>query len=108
MGVGALPDNVHLTADGRHALVANEGEPSDALNAEGPAYLKDPERSVSVINLPTDVAAPPLSDVHTADFTAFDTADLGPSIRIFGPSAHHNLPSRDFEPEYISFADGKA
>ena len=56
VGVGALPDNVHLTADGRHALIANEGEPSDALNAEGTAYLKDPEGSISVISLPTDVA----------------------------------------------------
>ena len=108
VGVGALPDNVHLTADGRHALVANEGEPSDALNAEGTAYLKDPEGSISVISLPADVAAPALNDVHTAGFTAFDTADLNPSIRVFGPSEHHNLPSRDFEPEYISSADGKA
>ena len=108
VGVGALPDNVHLTADGRHALVANEGEPSDALNAEGTAYLKDPEGSVSVISLPAGVAAPALSDVHTADFTAFDTADLDPSIRVFGPSEHHNLPSRDFEPEYISSVGGKA
>ena len=108
VGVGALPDNVHLTADGRHALVANEGEPSDALNAEGTAYLKDPEGSISVISLPADVAAPALNDVHTAGFTAFDTADLDPSIRVFGPSEHHNLPSRDFEPEYISSADGKA
>lgn len=108
VGVGALPDNVHLTADGRHALVANEGEPSDALNSEGTAYLKDPEGSVSVISLPTDVAAPALSDVHTADFTDFDTAYLDPSIRVFGPSEHHNLPSRDFEPEYISSAGGKA
>jgi len=108
VGVGALPDNVHLTADGRHALVANEGEPSDALNAEGTAYLKDPEGSVSVISLPAGVVAPTLSDVHTADFTAFDTADLDPSIRVFGPSEHHNLPSRDFEPEYISSVGGKA
>lgn len=108
VGVGALPDNVHLTADGRHALVANEGEPSDALNAEGTAYLKDPEGSISVISLPEDVAAPALSDVHTADFTAFDTADLDSSIRVFGPSEHHNLPSRDFEPEYISSAGSKA
>lgn len=108
VGVGALPDNVHLTADGRHALVANEGEPSDALNAEGTAYLKDPEGSVSVISLPAGVAAPALSEVRTADFTAFDTADLDPSIRVFGPSEHHNLPSRDFEPEYISSVGGKA
>lgn len=108
--LGALPDNVHITKDGAYALTANEGEPSDELNSDGTEYAKDPEGTVSVISLPDGVAAPSVADVRTADFRAFDGADaeLDPSIRVFGPENHHNKPSLDFEPEYISSADGKA
>lgn len=108
--LGALPDNVHITKDGAYALTANEGEPSDELNAAGTEYAKDPEGTVSVISLPDGVAAPSVADVRTADFRAFDgpDAELDPSIRVFGPENHHNKPSLDFEPEYISSADGKA
>lgn len=108
--LGALPDNVHITKDGAYALAANEGEPSDELTADGTEYAKDPEGTVSVISLPDGVAAPSVADVRTADFRAFDgpDAELDPSIRVFGPENHHNKPSLDFEPEYISSADGKA
>ncbi|WKS67123.1 choice-of-anchor I family protein [Corynebacterium accolens] len=108
--LGALPDNVHITKDGAYALTANEGEPSDELTADGTEYTKDPEGTVSVISLPDGVAAPSVADVRTADFRAFDGPDakLDPSIRVFGPENHHNKPSLDFEPEYISSADGKA
>lgn len=108
VGVGALPDNVHITEEGDYALLANEGEPSDELNAEGTAYVEDPEGSVSVIKLPDDVAAPTEADARVADFRAFDNAELHPDIRVFGPEDHHNLPSRDFEPEYVASANGKA
>lgn len=108
--LGALPDNVHITKDGAYALTGNEGEPSDELTADGTEYAKDPEGTVSVISLPDGVAAPSVADVRTADFRAFDgpDAELDPSIRVFGPANHHNKPSLDFEPEYISSADGKA
>ncbi|WP_411706799.1 choice-of-anchor I family protein [Corynebacterium sp. LaCa78] len=108
--LGALPDNVHITNDGAYALTANEGEPSDELTADGTEYTKDPEGTVSVISLPDGVQAPSAADVRTADFRAFDGSDaeLDPSIRVFGPENHHNKPSLDFEPEYISSADGKA
>ena len=108
--LGALPDNVHITKDGAYALTANEGEPSDELTADGTEYAKDPEGTVSVISLPDGVAAPSVADVRTADFRAFDgpDAELDPSIRVFGPENHHNKPSLDFEPEYISSDDGKA
>lgn len=108
--LGALPDNVHITNDGAYALTANEGEPSDELTADGTEYAKDPEGTVSVISLPDGVQAPSAADVRTADFRAFDGSDaeLDPSIRVFGPENHHNKPSLDFEPEYISSADGKA
>lgn len=106
--VGALPDNVHITADGAYALLANEGEPSNELNAAGDDYLSDPEGSISVIALPQDVAAPTQADARIADFRAFDNTPLPAGVRVFGPEAHDPKPSIDFEPEYITSAEGKA
>ncbi|MGV0367853.1 choice-of-anchor I family protein [Corynebacterium aurimucosum] len=106
--VGALPDNVHLTADGGYALLANEGEPSNELNAEGTDYVTDPEGSVSVIKLPEAVEAPTQADARIAGFTAFDDQPLPEGVRVFGPSGHDSKPSIDFEPEYITSQDGKA
>ena len=104
--IGALPDNVHLTADGKFALLANEGEPSNELTAEGTDYVADPTGSVSVIALPSDAAAPTQADVRTAGFEAYDAKyaadELDPAIRVFGPSDADSKPSTDFEPEYIS------
>lgn len=108
--IGAVPDNVSLSKDGKYALVANEGEPSNELNAEGTEYAVDPVGSVSVIALPDTVASPTQADVRTAGFEAFDAPGaLSDGVRVFGPSGHHNLPSRDFEPEYVApAANGKA
>ena len=104
--IGALPDNVHLTADGKFALLANEGEPSNELTAEGTDYVADPTGSVSVIALPSDAAAPTQADVRTAGFEAYDAkyaaGERDPAIRVFGPSDADSKPSTDFEPEYIS------
>jgi hypothetical protein len=90
--VGALPDMLTFTPDGRKVLVANEGEP-DA------DYLVDPDGSVSVIDLSQGVAN---ASVSTATFTAFNgrEAELrARGIRIFGPGAS---ASQDLEPEYIA------
>lgn len=94
--VGALPDNLIFTPDGRKVLVANEGEPSDD-------YQIDPEGSVSIIDLSN------LNNitVRTADFKAFnDKADplRAAGVRIFGPKA---TVAQDLEPEYVAVsADG--
>ncbi|WP_323751587.1 choice-of-anchor I family protein [Marinobacter sp.] len=90
--VGALPDMVTFTRDGRKVLVANEGEP----NAD---YTLDPEGSVSVIDLANGVEK---ATVNTADFGAYNgrEQELRESgIRIFGPGAS---AAQDFEPEYIA------
>jgi hypothetical protein len=86
--VGALPDMVTFTPDGKKLLVANEGEPSDD-------YTNDPEGSVSII----DVLS---GNVTTA---GFNNVPLFGDVRIFGPGAS---VAQDLEPEYITVsADSK-
>jgi hypothetical protein len=90
--VGALPDMVAFTPNGRYLLVANEGEPNDD-------YTVDPEGSVSIIALKHGASH---AKVRTADFTRFnDKADKlkKQGIRIFGPGAS---VAQDLEPEYIT------
>ncbi|MES9944374.1 MAG: choice-of-anchor I family protein [Candidatus Thiodiazotropha sp.] len=90
--VGALPDMVIFTPNGKYLLVANEGEPNDD-------YSVDPEGSISIIDLKHGVAH---AKVRTADFSKFnDQADAlrEQGIRIFGPGAS---VAQDLEPEYIT------
>lgn len=92
--VGALPDMLTFTPDGRTVLVANEGEPNDD-------YTIDPEGSVSVIDISAGVAN---ATVRTADFTAFNDRRqelLDAGLRVFGPNAS---VAQDVEPEYIAVA----
>jgi DNA-binding beta-propeller fold protein YncE len=95
--VGALPDMLTFSPDGKTILVANEGEPNDA-------YTIDPEGSISII----DVSNPFTPTVRTAGFTAFNAraAELRTAgVRIFGPNAS---VAQDLEPEYITVsADGR-
>lgn len=94
--VGALPDMLTFTPDGKTVLVANEGEPGDD-------YQVDPEGSVSVI----DAADPTRPTARTADFRAWNGRESelrAQGVRIFGPNAS---AAQDIEPEYIALsADG--
>lgn len=98
--VGALPDMLTFTADGKTLVVANEGEP----NSYGLADSVDPEGSVSVVT----VNRGGVPTVATADFKQYigKEAELRASgIRIFGPGAN---AAQDIEPEYIALSgDGK-
>lgn len=92
--VGALPDMLTFTPDGRYLLVANEGEPSDN-------YQIDPEGSVSVIQL----SNPDALTLATADFRAFNpqkAALVQAGVRLYGPNAS---VAQDLEPEYLTIAD---
>lgn len=90
--VGALPDMITFTPDGKYVLVANEGEPSAD-------YSVDPEGSVSIIDISAGVANVTQANVKTAGFGAFNLQALEPGVRIFGPKA---TVAQDLEPEYIA------
>lgn len=95
--VGAQPDMLSFTPNGKQLLVANEGEPSDD-------YQTDPQGSVSVI----DVSRPASPSVRTAGFGAFNgqaAALRAKGVRLYGPDAS---VAQDLEPEYIAIdEDGK-
>ncbi len=95
--VGALPDMLIYTPDGKKVLVANEAEPS----GYGPGHV-DPEGSVSIIDIPHGGRNATQANVTTARFTSFNSGGLDPSIRIYGPGA---TVAQDLEPEYIAISD---
>lgn len=95
--VGALPDMLTFSPNGNWLVVANEGEPDDN-------YLVDPEGSVSIINTRGNarrIGRLTDDDVQTADFQAFNTGNIDPDIRIYGPNA---TVAQDLEPEYITIS----
>ena len=100
--VGALPDMITFTPDGRHVLTANEGEPSTD-------YAQDPEGSVSIISISRGAAR---ATVRTAGFAAFngmsrehlfDGNGSGPkpAVRVFGPES---TVAQNIEPEFITIS----
>ncbi|WP_174844139.1 choice-of-anchor I family protein [Cryobacterium fucosi] len=102
--VGALPDMVSISADGRYAVVANEGEPNED-------FTVDPEGSVSIVTLPKRVTAPEQSVVRAADFHAFEAGGgktLPEDVRVFGPRLGANPVSANLEPEYVAIDAGSA
>ena len=97
--VGAQPDMLTFSPDGRWLLSANEGEPNSYLLSDS----VDPEGTVSIIDLKGGADGVKQSDVRTVNFHAFEPpARLDPSIRIFGPGA---TVSQDLEPEYIAVSE---
>jgi hypothetical protein len=89
--VGALPDMVTFSKDGKLLISANEGEPNDD-------FTIDPLGTISIIDLTTD-------QVTTLDFTAFDSQQASletQGFRVFGPNA---TLAQDVEPEYITVSE---
>jgi hypothetical protein len=92
--VGAMPDMVTFTPDGRYVLAANEGEPDP--NDMG----RDPEGAVAVIDVSKGFDK---ATARLADFRAFNAAAI--------PGSKPGRPGASFaqaaEPEYIAVsADG--
>jgi len=89
--VGALPDMVTFSPDGKYILSANEGEPNSD-------YSVDPEGSVSMIEVGNGFAETRLT------FESFEPQQemlMQQGLRIFGPDSSFTA---DLEPEYIAVA----
>lgn len=104
--VGALPDALTFTPDGRRIVVANEGEP----NSYGQVDSVDPEGSISVITLLPFRRDRVRLFTRNIGFEAFNEGryrnrQLPDEVRIFGPGA---TVAQDLEPEYVTITpDGR-
>ncbi len=105
--VGALPDMVKFSSDGRRLLVTNEGEPNSL-------YTIDPVGSISLINtsgyLASTPVAPAAADVQTVGFEAWEgrrTELINRGVRIGTRLGVTTTVAQDIEPEAIAIsADG--
>ncbi len=92
ISVGALPDMITYSPDGRFIITANEGEP-DAT------YKNDPLGTISIISVNDNYS------VTTLDFASFASQQASLSakgFRIFGLNASF---AQDIEPEYVTVSD---
>ena len=98
--VGVLPDGVAFSPNGKHLVVANEGEPLK----NSATSVSDAEGSISIIAI-TD--SQPATSATTLGFTDFNTggsraSELPAGVRIVRPGATF---SQDVEPEYVTISD---
>ncbi len=100
--VGALPDMVTFSPDGRFVLTANEGEPTSPYST-----TTDPEGSISVIDISAGVTNAVVTTLGFADFNVGGPrhAELPAGVRVFCPGAS---VAQDLEPEYIAVAPDSA
>ena len=73
--VGALPDMLTFTPNGRYVLVANEGQPD---TYEKPGEANDPEGTISVIDMLRGAANLTQADVRTSRFPQIYSRRFGP------------------------------
>lgn len=94
--VGALPDNVVFTHDGKMVVVANEGEPNSS-------YTLDPEGSIALIAITEGKPAATATIMGFSDFNQGGTrhSEITADIKINGPMAS---VAQDLEPEYIAIS----
>lgn len=87
--VGALPDMITYSHDGKFILTANEGEPNDD-------YSQDPDGSVSIIDVASNYA------VTTLNFAGFSGQLATLKTNGFRIASVTNNFTSDIEPEYIT------
>lgn len=90
--VGALPNAVVFTSDGKKALTANEGEPNDD-------YSIDPEGSVSILDISNGLGSVTVMTIGFTDYNNKKASLQNKGIRIYGPDAS---VAQDLEPEDIT------
>ncbi|MCD0476032.1 choice-of-anchor I family protein [Flavobacterium sp. EDS] len=93
--VGALPDMITFSPDGKKVMTANEGQP----NLD---YTVDPEGSVSIIDISGGIATLSQSNVTTLLFTAYNAQEatlIASGVRKLKLTS---TLSQDLEPEYIT------
>ncbi len=95
--VGALPDHVGFSHDGKFVVTADEGQP----NLD---YTNDPEGSVSMIDLSNGAQNITQSNVTIIDFKSFNATEntlINSGVRkLFKASTL----AQDFEPEYVTIS----
>ncbi len=92
VNVGALPDMITYSPDGKQIITANEGEPNSS-------YTIDPFGTVSIISVKDNYA------VTTLDFSSFASQQAllqSKGLRVFGRNASF---AQDIEPEYVTVSD---
>jgi|Laugresbdmm110sn_1035088.scaffolds.fasta_scaffold10414_2 hypothetical protein len=99
--VGALPDGVAFSPNGRYLVVANEGEP-DATKG---VVSSDAEGSISIIAITDGL---PATSATPLGFTDFNTggsraSELPAGVRKVRPDP--TTFSKDVEPEYVTITD---
>ena len=95
--VGALPDMITFTPDGKKVLTANEGQPS--VN-----YSVDPEGSVSIIDISGGLESLTQNMVKTLLFTAFNENEVALIKSGIRKTNAGSTLSQDLEPEFITIA----
>ncbi len=102
--VGANPDMLTFSPNGKMVLVANEGEPNDD-------YTIDREGSISIIDISKGISTLTQGDVKTAGFTDFNGTPIDWKIKITGKIQaagaflRNSTIAEDLEPEYITVSE---
>ncbi len=89
--VGALPDMITFSPDGKYIMTANEGEPNTD-------YSQDPNGTISIIDTNTYA-------VTTLDFASFSSQAETLKKDGFRVSKIAKSFAQDIEPEYITISD---
>ncbi|MXV16347.1 choice-of-anchor I family protein [Hufsiella ginkgonis] len=95
--VGALPDMITFSPDGKKIMTANEGQPNDA-------YTVDPEGSISVIDISGGLGSVDQSKVTTLSFAPFNAQEAALRAAGVRKTKSTSTLAQDFEPEYITIS----
>lgn len=93
--VGALPDMITFSNDGKLVLTANEGQPTID-------YTIDPEGSVSIIDISSGVSSLTQANVTTLYFTDYNAQEAALIASGIRKTKASSTLSQDLEPEYVA------